>query len=97
MTVVDENARVDAGDAVEDGFGEVEFPLVLPRVCDVLQLVFCIYSLLLVHTLSNQTLPIFSYLLLIHGQDIQRLIEFYPLTGTNITSIVLIYHFYLNY
>lgn len=84
---VDEDARVDAGHAVEDGLGQVHLPFVLPRTDDVLHFCFCVDD-----SVVADQLAILTDLLLVHGEDVQRLVELYPLAFADVLRVVLVYH-----
>lgn len=86
--VVNEYPRVDRGDTVEDRFGQIHLPFVFPRTDYILHL--CIS----IDDSSWNALPTFSYLFLIHRQDVEGLIEFYPLACSDLLGVVSINHQY---
>lgn len=87
LAEVDEYSGVDAGDAVEYGFGEVHFPLVFPGGKDILHL-----SLGIDEAVVADGLLAFANLLLVHREDVQRLVEFDALAKTDVFCVVAINH-----
>ena len=88
LTEVDHDARVHAGDAVEDGLGEVHFPLVLPRSDYILHLSVS------VDDSAGDELLTFPDFFLVHGEDIEGLVKFYPLAEPTVFCVIPVYHKY---
>ena len=88
LAEVDHDARVHAGNAVEDGLGEVHLPLVLPRSYYVLHLGVSVDD-----TTGNELLA-FPDFFLVHGEDIEGLVEFNPLAESTVFCVIPVYHKY---
>ena len=86
LAEVNHDARVHAGDTVEDGLGEIHLPLVLPRSDDVLHLGVGIND-----SVGDELLA-FPDFFLIHGEDVKGLVEFYPLAKPTVFCVIPVYH-----
>lgn len=84
---VHQDSRVDAGDAVEDGFGEIHSPFAFPRSDDVLHLCVCIY-----HVVVAYFFGIFADFLFVHGEYVEGLVKLDPFAEPSVFSIIAIYH-----
>ena len=96
MPIIYQNPRIDTGHTVKYRFCQIHFPLIFPRICDILKLLICINTFLMIDCLLVNTLSIFSYLFLVHGQYVKSLIELYPFACSYLVCVILVYHFGLN-
>ena len=86
LAEIDKYSGVNAGDAVEDGFGEIHFPLVFPGSNDILHLCICIDD-----SIGDEFFA-FPYFFLIHGEDVECLVEFDSLAKPAIFCVIPVNH-----
>lgn len=77
-----------AGHTVEEGLGEIHFPFAVPGP----HYLLVILLLRVKHFAALIYFYLCPYFLLVHCQDVQGLIEFYPLTGADIGHMVGVQH-----
>ena len=78
--------RVDADDGVEDGFGEVHFPLIIPGVDDFVLFFIGVKSLFFV-VVSGE-----SDFFFVHGEYVDGLSELDALASPYISNWIDVYH-----
>ena len=75
----------NTGDTVEDGLGEICFPLALPGMYDILIMEFLGVDGLICGYLC----PDF---LLVHGENVEGLVKFHSLARSDFCHVILVYH-----
>ena len=84
--------KVDSGlnarHAVEDGLGEIHPPLAVPRIYYIFVINFFGIDRIFLRALWN----LYSDFLLVHGEDIEGLVELHPLASPDFSNLVLIDH-----
>ena len=87
-TEVNKDPWVHTGDTVEDGLGEVSLPLAFPGGDDILHFGIGINGPL------RKCAPLFANFLLVHGEDVEGLIELDSFTETTVFGVIAINHNY---
>jgi len=87
LAQIDEHSRIHASNAVEYRFSQIHFPLIFPWCKYILHLGLGVDDTIIAHLFLT-----FSYFFLVHGEDVESLVEFNSFAESDVLSVVAIDH-----
>lgn len=85
---IEHNPWGNTGDTVEQRLGQIHLPFPIPRSHYFLLILF-----LRVNGTIIVTCNLVAYFLLVHGKNVESLVEFYTLAGSDLCHMIFIQHF----